>query len=155
MVIDLIRYNSTNDYTDGFIFIDGVFECYTIEDEKRSKKVWGETRIPEGVYNIDLRREGGFHKRYSKKFPELHHGMLCVHNAENWKVINNGLEFQYILFHIGNTDKDTAGCILVGDTAYSGKGFIGNSTSAYVDFYEIVCDALLTGEDVILNVKEI
>jgi hypothetical protein len=155
MVVDLIRYNSNEDYTDGIIFIDGVFECYTIEDEKRSVKVWGETRIPNGIYNIDLRKEGSFHKRYTKKFPELHKGMLCVHNADNWKVVNNGMEFQYILIHIGNTDKNTAGCLLVGNTANANKGFIGDSTGAYKALYEIISDALICGEDVILNVREI
>ena len=155
MRVQLIRYNTNKDYTDGMILIDGKFECYTIEDEKRAVKVWGETRIPNGVYKINLRKDGGFHKRYTKKFGSDHKGMLCVHNAENWKVKGNGMEFQYILFHIGNTDRDSAGCILVGNSANANKGFIGDSTGAYREFYSIVSDALICGESVTLEVKEI
>ena len=61
--------------------------------------------------------------------------MLCIYNAPDWKLINNGLEFQYILIHIGNDDDDTAGCLLCGLDSYSNKNLIGNSTKAYKLIY--------------------
>ena len=100
MKINLIRYNSTEDYTDGMLFVDGEFVCYTIEDEKRTVKVYGETRIPAGTYDVVLRKEGRFHSKYSKRFEGMHQGMLCVTNAPNYKLINKGLSFQYILNHL-------------------------------------------------------
>ncbi len=45
MDLVVLRYNSEEDYTDGLLFVDDKFECYTIEDEERAQKVYGETRI--------------------------------------------------------------------------------------------------------------
>ena len=55
MELTVDRYNSESNYTDGLLFIDCEFECYTLEDEFRSVKVFGETRIPDGRYKIELR----------------------------------------------------------------------------------------------------
>lgn len=154
MKVELIRYNSQNDYTDGFFKIDGEFICYCIEDEGRTKKVYGETRIPNGVYDINLRKAGRFHERYLDKFgPAFHKGILCVSNKPDWVLENEGLRFQYILIHIGNTDKDTAGCLLPGMEAIADKNLIRKSTDAYKKLYPIIRDALLRGEAVQLEVK--
>ena len=145
MKIEVLRYKSHDDYTLGKLYIDGTFKCYTLEDEKRSIKVWGETRIPDGTYNIKLRKEGGFHSKYLKKFGStFHKGMLWLQDVPG---------FEYILIHIGNTDKDTAGCILVGKTV--ANAFIGNSTGAYKEIYPIIADAISNGEDVSITLKEI
>ena len=103
MEIKLKRIADNGDTSISLFYIDDVFQCFVIEDEHRTKKVYGETRIPEGIYNIDLRREGGFHSRYSKKFSN-HKGMLCLYNKPNWTLENAGMSFQYILIHTGNTD---------------------------------------------------
>lgn len=137
------RYNSEEDYTDGLLFIDCEFECYTLEDEGRSVKVWGETRIPDGTYKIELRTEGGFHKRYTKKF-SLHKGMLWIKDVPN---------FEYVLIHIGNDDDDTAGCLLVGTTADKDKGFIGASANAYKGLYPKVLSAIEDGQEVNITFK--
>ena len=55
MVIDLIRFDKGSDYTKGLIYIDDVFECFTLEDEERETKIKHETAIPEGTYQIKLR----------------------------------------------------------------------------------------------------
>lgn len=146
MKVQVLRYSSKADYTDSLIFIDSNFECYGLEDEQRAKKVYGKTRIPNGTYKVKLRTEGGFHKKYLKKFGEQHKGMLWVQNVPG---------FEYILIHIGNTDKDTAGCLLVGTTADKGKGFIGGSTNAYKDLYKKIIPSLLAGEDVEIEYKEL
>ena len=140
MELKVLRYNSESDYTDGLLFIDDSFECYTIEDEGRTKKIYGETRIPDGKYKIGLRQEGGFHTKYLQKFKSgFHKGMLWVKDVPN---------FEYILIHIGNTDEDTAGCLLVGSTADKDKNFIGGSTGAYRQMYPKVLAALNRGEEV-------
>ena len=110
----------------------------TLEDEARTVKQWGETRIPAGKYKLTLRNEGGFHTRYLAKFgAEFHKGMIYVNEVPN---------FEYILWHIGNDDDDTAGCLLVGKT--SQDNFIGNSTTAYKEIYPPIRDAILSGEEV-------
>ena len=60
MKLTVIRHNLQEDYTSGILLIDGVFECYTLEDEQREVKVWGKTCVPDGEYQITLRKTGGF-----------------------------------------------------------------------------------------------
>ena len=149
MIIDLIRTQFGSDATNGMIFLDGVFECFSLEDEYREQKIKGETCIPEGSYEVVLRKEGGFHERYSSRY-SFHKGMLWVKSVPN---------FEWILFHLGNTDENTAGCILVGDTQQdldvSKDGFIGSSGNAYKKFYPKVAEVLENGEEVTLNVSKI
>ena len=145
MKLEVLRFNSSDDFTTGLLFdvTDNVrsFLCYTLEDEARTEKKWGETRIPAGTYKLTLRSEGGFHTRYLAKFgAEFHKGMIYVNEVPN---------FQYILWHIGNDDDDTAGCLLVGKT--SQDNFIGNSTTAYKEIYPPIRDAILSGEEVSVN----
>ena len=142
MKLEVLRFNSSDDFTTGLLFdvTDNVrsFHCYTLEDEARTTKKWGETRIPAGTYKLTLRAEGGFHSRYLAKFgAEFHKGMIYVNEVPN---------FEYILWHIGNDDDDTAGCLLVGKT--SQDNFIGSSTTAYKEIYPPIRDAILNGEDV-------
>lgn len=146
MELKVLRYNSESDYTDGLLFINGKFECYTLEDEFRTEKKWGETRIPDGKYEITLRTTGGFHGRYEKKFGSLHKGMLWVRDVPG---------FEYILIHIGNDDDDTAGCLLVGSTADANKGFIGNSTGAYKAMYKKVIAAIMSNEKITIKYETI
>ena len=148
MEIDVIRFNSKEDFTDGLMYINGEFQVYTLEDEERSVKVFGETRIPNGRYSIGLRTVGGFDKRYSSKYgKDFHKGMLWVKDVPN---------FEYILIHVGNDDGDTAGCLLTGMTNNADeKGFIGGSTDAYKKIYPPIRDAVLSGEDVFINYKDI
>lgn len=149
MQLDVYRYSDNGESTLGLLFVDGVFECYTIEDEARSEKVFGETRIPEGEYEIGLRTVGGHDARYSSKFPEFHKGMLHVLDVPN---------FQYVLIHIGNDDDDTAGCLLVGNAANNNKltdGFISDSTSAYIKLYKKVIKEITNGNKVKIKYNKI
>ena len=75
MKLKVIRFSSQKDSTNGLLFdmTSGTeFLCYTLEDEKREKKVMAETRIPAGTYSVLLRKEGGHHNRYSKKYGSSH-----------------------------------------------------------------------------------
>ena len=152
MKLQVVRFQMGSDATNGMLFIDGVFECYTLEDEYRDVKVMGETCIPEGTYDIKLRTEGGFHNKYTAKYGAFHKGMLHVQDVPN---------FEYILIHTGNTDEHTAGCLLLGETSQDldrGKdGFIGASTVAYKKAYpkilkELEADNLVTIE--YINIKD-
>ncbi len=144
MVIKLQRFHSTDDFTIGKLFVNDIFFCYTLEDEKRENKVMHETRIPAGRYEIKLRTFGGHHERYKVKFP-FHKGMLWLQDVP---------KFSDILIHIGNTDEDTSGCILVGMKADLLKGFISQSMVAYSNLYPMVAKELSEGKKVFIDVLD-
>lgn len=150
MKLDLLRIQFGEDATNGILFIDGVFECYTLEDEVRDVKVHSETAIPEGTYDIKFRKEGGFHTRYKARYGNTHYGMLELQDVPN---------FKYILIHSGNTDEHTAGCILTGSTQQDldlGKdGMIGRSRDAYKKCYDKIAKPLQAGKEVTITIKSI
>ena len=154
MILELQRFHDDGDTTGGLLFIDGVFQCFIVEDQKNNRKVYGETRIPEGTFSVSLRKEGGFHKRYKEKFGQSE-GMLCVHNAPNWKIIVKDIVFQHVLIHIGNTDDDTAGCLLPNASFDSILMRGSGSTLAYNRLYPKVKNAILKGEEVKITITDI
>ena len=143
MKLTVVRTQFGTDATNGLLFIDGVFECYTLEDQYQAVKVMHETCIPEGTYDIKFRKTGGFHAKYSERYKNAHYGMLHIQDVPN---------FTYILIHTGNTDEHTSGCLIVGETQQdlevSKDGFIGSSTVAYKKMYAKVAAQLLHGKDV-------
>ena len=165
MELEVIRFSSGTDSTNGILLevdkyapaphAEGYrckrkFLAYTLEDEQRNEKVYGETRIPDGTYKLDLRKTGGYHQKYSKRFKDIHAGMLHVTNVPG---------FEYILIHCGNTDEHTAGCLLVGDSQENNQitkdGFIGKSTQAYKRIYPRIAEAIECGEEVIITYKSL
>lgn len=151
MKLNVIRHQFGKDATNGMLFIDGVFECYTLEDEVRDVKVMSETAIPLGTYEIKFRNIGGFDTKYKARYgTTFHKGMLELQDVPN---------FKYILIHTGNTDEHTAGCLLLGETQQDldkGKdGFVGGSGDAYKKMYPKVRDALLNGEKVTIEYSNI
>ena len=155
MKLDVVRTQFGEDATNSLLFIDGVFECYGLEDEVRDVKVYAETAVPLGEYEIKFRTVGGFHTRtkarYDSKYGEgWHLGMLELQDVPN---------FEFILVHSGNTDESTAGCYLVGNTQQdldvSKDGFIGSSRVAYEKMYPKVRDALVAGDKVTIKYSNI
>ena len=165
MELEVIRISSGTDSTNGILLeLDRLapnphgegFRCkrkflaYTLEDEHRDEKKYGETRIPNGTYELGLRKTGGYHAKYSKRFSDIHIGMLHVTNVPG---------FEYILIHCGNTDEHTAGCLLVGDSQENNQitkdGFIGKSTQAYKRIYPRIAEAIECGEKVTITYKTI
>jgi hypothetical protein len=137
MEITVNRFKSNNDATLSAVSIDGEFQCFGLEDEYREDKIAGETRIPAGRYRVGIRDVGGFHGRYGRKF-NFHVGMLQVLDVPN---------FEYILIHIGNTDKDTAGCLLIGENCTAGDSLtVLSSTAAYKKFYVKVIESAVNGD---------
>ena len=153
MELTLNRFNKGTTSTVGALFIGSgttrLFHSYSCEDEYRNIKVRNETRIPAGKYEIKLRTEGGFHSRYSDKYPKTHHGMLWLQDVPN---------FTFIYIHPGNDEGDTSGCILVGFSTSTdvrdGGGSIGRSVEAYQNLYKKVSSALLKGEQVFITVND-
>ena len=130
MHVDIIRYRSSDRSTFGKLYIDGIYQCYTLEDAYRAQKVDGETRIPSGTYVLDLRVSPRFTPKYG-------HKMIWVKDVPN---------FEYILIHCGNTVKDTEGCILVGEAIIESNGVLLNSRSAYNNFYPLIANAINSGK---------
>jgi len=143
MIITVRRMLSTADATLSEVLVDGVRQCFGLEDEYRDQKIAGETRIPAGAYKIGIRAEGGFHNRYCERFAGFHQGMLQVLDVP-------GFEFIQYLQH--NTDEDTAGCLLVGQscTAANGTAIVGSSAAAYRELYQKVIAAAIA-EDLVIH----
>ena len=146
MHLEVLRFSSGKAATLGALYVQRGggkrFLCFTLEDRFQTEKKYSETRIPAGRYRITLRTEGGHHARYTHMFPAIHRGMLWIRDVPN---------FEFILIHIGNTDDDTAGCLLVGDSAVGNvaeKGSIGSSKSAYQRIYPTIAEAIEAGEEV-------
>ena len=143
MKLTVVRTQFGTDATNGILLVDGLFECYTLEDQYQAVKVMHETCIPEGTYDIKFRTVGGFHSKYSERYGNAHYGMLHLQDVPN---------FTYILIHAGNTDEHTSGCLIVGETQQdlevSKDGFIGSSTVAYKKMYAKVAKQLLQGKPV-------
>tara|TARA_Y100001937_G_scaffold120083_1_gene176745 strand:- start:1024 stop:1503 length:480 start_codon:yes stop_codon:yes gene_type:complete len=142
MRLELYRYSSKKDSTLGLLFLINDetnkkdFLCFTLEDEKREVKVYGETRIPKGTYKIEYRKEGGHHNKYKKRFEGIHRGMLHILDVPN---------FTHILVHCGNDTSHTHGCLLVGNVISQNidkEPFLGQSTDCYKRIYPIIADIL-------------
>ena len=154
MELELIRFSSEKESTHGILSLindDGSkrFLSYTVEDPYRLKKIKHITRIGDGRYQIKFRAVGGFQSRYLKRYGKDFHGagMLELQDVPN---------FKYILIHAGNTDEQTAGCILVGDSQNNNDiqtdGFIGSSRNAYKRIYPLVRDALMAGASATIEI---
>ena len=133
------RLFQTAEETISILYLDGRFVCWILEDQHRDVKVKGDTRIPAGEYKLELRKEGGQHKRYKKKFSQMHRGMIHLLDVPN---------FKYIHFHIGNDDEDTAGCLLCGTYPMGNENeyIVLQSTIAYKKVYPIIAEAIELGD---------
>ena len=94
MKLKLVRKLGTAEFTEGKLYIDDVFECFTVEDAVRAVKVQNATAIPAGTYEVTQ----SMSNRFQKILPE-------VLNVPN---------FTGVRIHAGNSSKDTEGCIIVG-----------------------------------------
>lgn len=127
--------------TAGDLLVDGVVECHTLEDVVREVegkpvkdwKIQNETAIPAGRYRVVI--------DYSARFKR---NMIHILDVGG---------FTGIRMHTGNTDINTEGCVLVGQTI-TRLGIIqpGTSTPAYNAFFPKVSKALADGEDVWITV---
>ena len=138
MKLLLKRIAKRDTYTIGKLYIDGKYFSDTLEDPDRGLtnsmsreqiakiKVYGETAIPTGTYNIDMNTVSAKFKNrswaspYKGKIPRL----------------QNVSGYEGVLIHPGTTSKDTLGCILVGKN--TSKGMITQSQATFHQLMSIL-----------------
>lgn len=130
MILQLVRNNTWKQYTEGKLYLDGVYFCDTLEDTDRGldqsmsefeikrRKIYGQTCIPSGEYKVILNMS----PRFKKILPRI----LDVKG------------FEGILMHAGNTVQDSSGCILLGTK--SSDGVLINSRKAVNALIEKIKD---------------
>jgi len=142
MRLRLERKYLGEEYTIGHLYVDEVRLCEVIEDKVRDvnadgdlddegeEKVYGETAIPYGLYNMDL--------TMSPKFKRLLPIILDVPH------------FTGIRIHRGNTAKDSHGCLLPGKNKEKGK--VLNSTKYELIIVEKMLQAIRNGEELTIKI---
>lgn len=125
-----------------------LFQGYTLEDEFRTSKVKGDTRIKADTYEIVIQTiETPKTLQYRERHPWfISHLML-----------KDVPDFIGIYLHIGNDDDDTDGCILMGDNADNnviGEGSISNSTACFKRFYTDLFEHLKNGGKAFITIYD-
>lgn len=140
MRLKLLRKYFGEEFTEGKVFVNDGFQCYTVEDKDRKletsgceDKVQDKTCIPRGVYKVTI--------SYSTRFKRH---LIEVLNVPCFKGIR---------IHSGNSSKDTEGCIIVGKSnARDDDNWVSESKVAYEALHKKVKQALSAGEEVTLEV---
>ena len=132
MHLRVIREPSTAAATMGLLLIDGVFTCWTLEDVVREVKIPGETAIPAGRYAVQL----SLSQRFQKLLPEI----LTVPG------------FTGIRIHAGNTQADTAGCLLVGRIRADDR--VEESKLALMNVMEHLRRATTAGDRITISIED-
>lgn len=141
MELRLRRIAKRETYTIGRLYIDGEYFCDTLEDQDRgldqgmllpvirARKRAGATAIPTGRYRVTLGVQSPrFKSKAAYKFCDGYLPRLL-----------NVIGFDGILIHIGNTAKDTEGCILVGRNTI--VGMVTESRVTFNKLYERLKEA--------------
>lgn len=136
MKIEVKRIFRGADYTIGHLYVDGIFVCDTLEDRDRgldytmsnstikSMKIPGKTAIPKGIYRLNLGIKSP--KFGSKNF----YKMVCDGYLPRLVGVPG---YEGVLIHVGNTQDDTDGCILVGYNKV--KGQVIDSRNAFTKLW--------------------
>ena len=153
MELFLERKYKKDTYTIGKLYIDGKLFCNTLEDKDRGLtsemsesqikglKVYGETAIPIGTYEIDLNtispkfKDKTWAKPYGGKLPRL----------------INVPGYEGVLIHVGNTHKNSSGCLLIG--LNTKVGMVTNSTEYFHKLMKELLAAKLRGEEIKITIK--
>lgn len=141
MNLTLKRLNLTPNYTEGELYVNGVYFCKTLEDTNRDlnkngqfdnneKKVYGETCIPYGKYKVIL----SYSPKFKRELPEI----LEVP------------DFQGIRIHRGNKISDTLGCVLCGEKIKN--GYLSNSTPYEIKLVELFKQAKSRNEESFIEI---
>lgn len=153
MKITVDRKYKKSAYTIGKMYIDGVYFCDTLEDKDRGLKqtdslatirrvkVAGQTAIPTGTYKVTL---GVQSPKYSTR-PQY---AFCNGYVPRLLDVKG---YEGILIHIGNTNADTSGCLLVGRNTEVGK--VLSSTVTFTTLYAKLKSAYAKGEGITITIK--
>jgi len=148
ILVRVVRFFSDEENSHGVLAVvrprEDFVTCFSLEDEHRTVKVWGETRIAARRYRLGVNRlvakpgdPKTFHQRYLRRFgPVFHRGMIEILGVPN---------FTGVLIHIGNDDDDTGGCILTGES--TSQGWVARSTDAYKRIYPVIIEGILADPD--------
>lgn len=153
MNLTLKRIFKGDSYTIGRLYVDGIYECDTLEDidrgltssmslsEIQSKKKYGETAIPYGTYTVDM-------NVVSPKFKDRSWAKFC-----NGKLprLQNVKGYEGVLIHVGNRPSDTLGCLLVGQNKI--KGQVINSTETFTNLYKKMDAAHKRGDKIVITIE--
>lgn len=152
MELTLNRIAKKSSYTIGRLNINGAYFCDTLEDKDRGLdnsmseerirplKVAGETAIPTGTYSITMDMQ-------SPRFRNKAQYSFCKGYLPRLLDVKG---FDGILIHIGNTQKDSAGCILVGENKAVGK--VVNSTATFRRLHAALSAASKRGEKITITI---
>lgn len=153
MKILVKRVGKKEKYTIGKLYVDDVYVCDTIEDKDRcltqntslneikKKKVYGQTAIPTGTYDVTL-------NVVSSKFGQKpYFKALCGGKLPR---LLNVPGFDGVLIHTGNDEDDSYGCIIVGYNKVVGK--VIESKKAFEKLYPILKKASSKGEKITIQI---
>lgn len=148
--------NGSRTYCIDNVFVNGVYICDAIEDKdwgwnkktplKTIKEVKAQhpqqTAIPKGKYKVTL---DVVSPKYSKV---SYYKNFCGGKLPRLLDVPG---FDGVLIHKGNTEKDSAGCIIVGYNTV--KGMVTNSWKAFEELYRRFSEAHIKGETIWLYVE--
>ena len=89
-MLTLVRYTRTETAVLGSLYLNGAFICYTLENAAKA--------IPCGMYTVQNSKS----PKFKRELPLLHNEKVPASRG--------------IRIHVGNTAKDSQGCVLVGMT---------------------------------------
>lgn len=144
MELILKRETFTDESTIGTLSIDGVKECYILEDKDRgltdsmplaeivAHKVYGLTAIPYGRYEIDWTLSA----RFKKMMP----------------ILLNVKGYSGIRIHSGNTAESSLGCLICGTRKRS--NMVTESTMATKKLYAKIEAAKKQGQKIFITITK-
>ena len=129
------RFEYGQNYTVSRLYVEGVYQCYILEDVVRAPgvKVAGATAIPAGKYTVIV----DFSDHFQKDLPH----------------ILNVPMFDGIRIHSGNTDLDTEGCLLVG-MGWGGGDSVSNSRVAFDALFSKLQKAISDEDEITIDVQD-
>ncbi len=135
----LQRTTKTAQSTEGKLFVDNAFQCYTLEPVYREQlnvpvsawKVFGSTAIPVGTYAVEV--------------------TYFYRDQYYTPLLDNVPGFDGIRIHVGNFPKDTEGCILVGDSI--GQDEVLNSKVTFDALFAKIQAARNNGEPIQIQIQ--
>lgn len=143
--LELVRSTFGETTVTGDLYVDGEWQCFTLEDRVRpdpnlltpanEAKVSGETAIPDSTYQVVITPS----PRFKRRLP----------------LLVNVPGFDGIRIHPGNSHRDTEGCILVGEgvNQFSQEPMLTKSVSAFNALFDLMEEAIEAGESITVTVR--
>lgn len=128
MKITLERFKFTDKSIIGKVYTDfNDFSCFSLENPKIGSEAQKDLAIPYGTYSLKRHPGSSFEKTLRSITNDNLMEMILVYNEQ----VSSG---RGILIHWGNTEVNTKGCILLGNSIK--ENFLEDSRSACKDFYK-------------------